>query len=638
MLTWPLALHLRTHLPGDPGGDTGVYVWNLWIFRHELVAHAHLPFSTQHIFGFTGGTDFSLHNYTAVAGVLAFPLIGVLGVVGAFNLVMMLVLALSGGATYLLARQLGLAPLRAWIVGALFIAMPLLSARETAHLSLVITGALPLFLWMLLRVLERPTAAGGVGVGAIVALATYSDAYFGVYCVLMGGVILAWRFVQLEPRERSARTVWWARAVGIAALIVAALGALGLASGLKTLEAGPLVVRGVDEPYAPALLAVLLGVIALVLNRRHALRLVRREQLRALVRPGMISVGTCLALLAPPLVGVAERYFTGRLPGTQILWRSSPRGVDLLAYLVPNPVHAVVGTWTGRWLLPPVEDAFPELVASCSLLVVAVVVVAALRRRLPVLWVTFTLFFALLSLGPFVHVGGVNTFIPGPWALLRYVPVVGMARSPSRFAIVTALGLCLLFGFVLEQWLARPTRRAVTLVTAFLALVAVEIIPGPRLLFSAEVPDIYQFVAADGDERGRLLELPTGIRDGTSSLGDFSARSAYFQTRHERPLLGGYLSRVSDRRRQDNLRCPVLRAVYALSEPGGHVDEALTQAAKDFAPTFLARSCVRYVMVDTQRASPELRQFAIDTLHLVMLHADGRFELLVPEGAPACEP
>lgn len=26
--TWPLSLHLFTHLPGDPGGDTGVYVWN----------------------------------------------------------------------------------------------------------------------------------------------------------------------------------------------------------------------------------------------------------------------------------------------------------------------------------------------------------------------------------------------------------------------------------------------------------------------------------------------------------------------------------------------------------------------------------------------------------------------------------
>ena len=35
--------------------------------------------------------------------------------------------------------------------------------------------------------------------------------------------------------------------------------------------------------------------------------------------------------------------------------------------------------------------------------------------------------------------------------------------------------------------------------------------------------------ATTGDETGRVLELPTGIRDGTSSLGNFGARSQYFR-------------------------------------------------------------------------------------------------------------
>ena len=33
--TWPLPLYLGTRLTGDPGGDTGVYVWNQWVFQHE---------------------------------------------------------------------------------------------------------------------------------------------------------------------------------------------------------------------------------------------------------------------------------------------------------------------------------------------------------------------------------------------------------------------------------------------------------------------------------------------------------------------------------------------------------------------------------------------------------------------------
>ena len=30
--SWPLARHLDTHVTGDPRGDTGVYIWNTWVF------------------------------------------------------------------------------------------------------------------------------------------------------------------------------------------------------------------------------------------------------------------------------------------------------------------------------------------------------------------------------------------------------------------------------------------------------------------------------------------------------------------------------------------------------------------------------------------------------------------------------
>ena len=43
--TWPLPMQLGTHLTGDPGGDTGVYVWNQWVFQHEALVEGHNPFS-----------------------------------------------------------------------------------------------------------------------------------------------------------------------------------------------------------------------------------------------------------------------------------------------------------------------------------------------------------------------------------------------------------------------------------------------------------------------------------------------------------------------------------------------------------------------------------------------------------------
>src|SRR5688572_32231954 len=101
--SWPLPLNMATHLTGVPGGDTGVYVWNQWVFRHELVQEGHLPYFTDRIFALTQTTNLSLHNYTAFQNLLALPLIGLVGVVTTFNLIYLLMTGLTAYATVLLA-------------------------------------------------------------------------------------------------------------------------------------------------------------------------------------------------------------------------------------------------------------------------------------------------------------------------------------------------------------------------------------------------------------------------------------------------------------------------------------------------------------------------------------------------------
>ena len=46
--SWPLPINLGTHFTGDPGGDTGVYVWNQWVFHQELI-NGHNPLATEKI-------------------------------------------------------------------------------------------------------------------------------------------------------------------------------------------------------------------------------------------------------------------------------------------------------------------------------------------------------------------------------------------------------------------------------------------------------------------------------------------------------------------------------------------------------------------------------------------------------------
>ena len=135
----------------------------------------------------------------------------------------------------------------------------------------------------------------------------------------------------------------------------------------------------------------------------------------------------------------------GRFVSPPILWRSSPRGVDLLAFLHPNPNHPV-----SRWLLGDGQAAAPvvfvEHTAALSLVALAGVALAVWRagyRPHPAWWWMLA-GSAALALGPFVIVAGTNSHVPGPWALLRYVPLVSAVRTPTRFALVAALGAAIL--------------------------------------------------------------------------------------------------------------------------------------------------------------------------------------------------
>ena len=100
VFAWPLPLRLADALLGLPDGDAGVYVWNLWVFRHEIIANHHLPFLTSEILALSPPVPLALHNYTTFANLLAFPLLPIFGVVKTFNVLVIASGVLSGYAMY----------------------------------------------------------------------------------------------------------------------------------------------------------------------------------------------------------------------------------------------------------------------------------------------------------------------------------------------------------------------------------------------------------------------------------------------------------------------------------------------------------------------------------------------------------
>jgi hypothetical protein len=239
--------------------------------------------------------------------------------------------------------------------------------------------------------------------------------------------------------------------------------------------------------------------------------------------------------------------------------------------------------------------------------------------------VAVTLGFASLTLGPFVRVAGVSTYVPTPWALLRYVPVIGEARMPQRFGIVVFLGLTVLFAAALAALGRKVPARRPLLLGAVGVVLAFELLPAPRRLANADTPEIYQTIARDPRPL-RVLDVPFGVRDGLSSLGDFNASSLVYQTVHGKELIGGYLSRIDDRTKRFYEDIPTLRALMALSAGRTPEPDAL-QTARDEAGSFVAAAKVGYVVIDTARASRSLVRFTVDALGLERLGTTGSFVL-----------
>jgi hypothetical protein len=624
-LSWPLPARLSTHLPGAPSGDTGVYVWNLWVFQHELLEHARYPLTTSKVLSLPAPrADLSLHNYTTFADLLAVGLVPALGPVRTYNLLYLLFVALNGWCAYLLALEVTGRRLESWLAGALFAASPVLMARSTAHFSLVAAFPLPLVLLAARQGVRSGSLGPALATGGAAALAATCDAYYGVYAALLVGAVLAAHAMSVHCR-RVASALWLRLLLDGTLVAVAAL-----AAGIKILGGGTVEILGVPvvlrSLYTPVLLLTVLGIGRIALVWRPSVRVrVGRQEALGLLRFGATSALVACVLLSPMLLALGARLAQGRFDPPATHWRSSPPGADLAAFVMPNPNHAWFGEPFRTWLSRTRADGFPEYAAAIPLVALAVIALAAWRgrARLPRFWVGLTLVFSALAVGPFLHVAGVNTYIPGPWALLRYVPLVGLARSPSRFAVVVTLGVAVLFACALvamRDRFRRPTLAALVVVAAL----AFELAPMPRPLALARIPSVYDIVKADPDHEVRVLGLPTGIRDGASSLGDFSAESLYFQTYHEKTLLGGYLSRVSGRRKRNIMSLPVLSALIHLSE-GRPLTPMEEYQAWRHRGRFLRRANIGYVVVDARRASPELRQFAEALFELELIaEEDGR--------------
>lgn len=315
--------------------------------------------------------------------------------------------------------------------------------------------------------------------------------------------------------------------------------------------------------------------------------------------PGLLArlalVGGLFVVLVSPLLVPMLREARAEPYAARPLWLSAYHSTDLLAFLLPNPLHPLWGSITGpifrqRLVLPNIVGG----IASIGLVALVLGVYGLLRdRQRAMVFVAILVVSALLALGPYLQVNGVNSSltdrpIPLPYMLFYQLPFMNIMRVPSRFVSLVMLSLAALAGIGIAALARRPWAVGLpaaqrTALWAVLGLLVVfENVPTPLGLqpsVAEQVSPFYRQLAADGDDYA-ILEVPYS-----------SPASLLNQIEHGKRTVGGRISR-SKPHPWSNARIwgPLVDSSVAVStEIGADESPAAWRAA-------LASQGVRYVV------------------------------------------
>jgi hypothetical protein len=227
--TWPLVLHLDSHLPGRDLGDNATFLWNLWWMREAVASPSATFFHTDALFA-PLGVPLVLHTHTALNAYLGASVLGSLGVVRAQNLLLLASLVLNGVSGYALARVVGSRTIPSAIAGGLLVISPVVATRLMGHYNLVAIWPVTLGCAMVVWWRQHPGLPRAVPIGVAAGMLAYIDYYLTVYFLLFAIAYLLVHHgratLHRSPRQSRISTV----ALLMALLAFAAAAAIGLSS------------------------------------------------------------------------------------------------------------------------------------------------------------------------------------------------------------------------------------------------------------------------------------------------------------------------------------------------------------------------------------------------------------------------
>lgn len=214
-MTWPITGRLSTHLPGHTT-DTLVHYWNGW-WAQQALSHGQSPFHTEYLFH-PQGLSLVYHNF-AWLNILGWTLLELLiGGFAAYNIVLLLNLALCGLTAFLLVSDLTGDKRAALLAGLIYQNWPY-RLSQLDHPNLISTQWIPLFFLFLIRTVHHKRWQDGLLTGLLFALIGYTRWQLLIPTTVMGGLYFVTTLAvnsQFSP-PRDFKLHHWARPLALAA-------------------------------------------------------------------------------------------------------------------------------------------------------------------------------------------------------------------------------------------------------------------------------------------------------------------------------------------------------------------------------------------------------------------------------------
>ncbi|MCL5430508.1 MAG: hypothetical protein M1504_03455 [Candidatus Marsarchaeota archaeon] len=179
------------------------------------------------------------------------------------------------------------------------------------------------------------------------------------------------------------------------------------------------------------------------------------------------------------------------------------------------------------------------------------------KKDITIMFFGVGIIFFLLSLGPFLQVGGSVTGIPGLYSIYHALPLVNYIREPGRFDLIFMLMVAVLAAYGAKDMMAKfkdkktfgtSTILVATAIITFIIMFESAGMPLSQTFINQTttyitVPAFYQYLGSHQWMGESIYSIPAVPNQNSQLPAQWTGLATYYTAISKTPLVGGYVTR-----------------------------------------------------------------------------------------------